>query len=89
MQILQTKKLIQSCLCGNLKLARYISDISFLSSNVFFSFKFMNYSGGTGIFIYFWLLLQSLLFEKKYIDATGKYIAREINSDREMKYFKK
>lgn len=60
-QIIQTENK-KSCLCGNLKLAHYISDISLLSSNVFSSFKFMNYSGGTGIFIYLWLLLHSLLF---------------------------
>lgn len=79
----------QSFLCGHLKLAHCISDISFLSSNVFFSFKFMNSSGDTGIVIYLWLLLHGLLFLRKYIDATGKYIANEIDSDREVKYFKK
>ena len=55
----------------------YIYDFSFISSNVFFSFKSMNYSGGTGIFICSWLLLHSLLFLRKYTDVNGKYIARE------------
>ena len=44
----------------------------------------MNYSGGTGIFIYSWLLLHSLLFLRKYTDVNGKYIAREIQSDSEI-----
>lgn len=77
MQILQTEEQIQSRLCGNLKSVHYIYDISFLSSNVFSSFKSMNYSGGTGIFIYSWLLLHSLLLQTKYTDANGKYIASE------------
>lgn len=62
--------------------------MSFLSSNAFSSFKFMNHSGGTGIFVYLWLVLHGLLFYRKDVDVTGKCMAREINSDREMKYFK-